>query len=921
MEQGLRDHITTEPAVRHQELLRAVEAISHGSSVLLVGAVGIGKSFLAQSIVSALPRASFTPVWVRASSGRSQLNWSAVCASLGVAMTDEQDTRPVEVRLDERLAELAETAQTTPVLAVDDALHLDLSSAEWIGRVARESSAVVLACVEFGPRSTDEKRAAVAQVFRSLWTDGISERLDLARLDERTTLKLTAAFGGDSPLDLATQQYIAQHTSGVPLLIRELVLDARDRLPSEADQPSERPRGEPSRYPQQSPSAAPYTAIGPRTFDLSRGRIDTLTAAQLEAMVNLAQLGTIPQRRASQLVGGDRLAVLMRRGHVVHDLASPDLTYVLATDADSAAALGGPAGMTPTVIHMIDAMVEDHASGLQMTPLEAMFVAGHWDDASVPEQNDYLERFGAGLMAQVYVLGAAQSNASGHTYDALAFSRHAEKLEPSVPASIEMAKALASMGRNSSARSALARVDHQKATREDDLLWYRWATRLHNLQSLHRLDDFLAYSANRYPSDPTFAAESLLAGTVSFTESEEPVPTLRSVVDDERIDTITRIRACGYLALNAAYGGQLDDIERASSALLELEQAEMDDAYSDLLLRETTVIAFTEVSAAQIMTHVNLDQLTIDIDARMATAIKHKNYGHVVHLSAACGVLAVATGDFLRAEREMRVTHDRYSGTDPLGWRAWAGCQHAAVLAILGRLEEAERRMGEVRHVGDPHIAWYAYAYETAAMEISKAQGRFDEARARALLLVEQSPWSPLMQVQQLFAAASLGEPAANVAPVAERIAGSATVPALLAMAAFLQAKLHEDGDAAYAVGEQFLELQMRDAAKLAFDFAARRFGVAGDKRRSKESLGRASDLASAMIGQRATPVKALELSSLSAREGEIVQLIAMGKTNREIAQELYLSVRTVESHVYRLLRKLDLTNRRELVSGMLMIG
>jgi DNA-binding CsgD family transcriptional regulator len=269
----------------------------------------------------------------------------------------------------------------------------------------------------------------------------------------------------------------------------------------------------------------------------------------------------------------------------------------------------------------------------------------------------------------------------------------------------------------------------------------------------------------------------------------------------------------------------------------------------------------------------------------------------------------------------MRVTHDRYSGTDPLGWRAWAACQHVSVLATLGRFEEAERRMSEVRHVGDPHTAWYAYAYETALMEIAKAQGRFDEARLRALGLVEQSPWSPLMQVQQLFAAASLGEPAANVAPAAEQIAHSSTVPALVAMSAFLQAKLREDGDAAYVVGEQFLELQMRDAAKLAFDFAARRFGVAGDKRRSKESLARASDLASAMIGQRATPVKALELSSLSTREREIVQLIVIGKTNREIAQELFLSVRTVESHVYRLLRKLELTSRRELVAGSLMIG
>jgi DNA-binding NarL/FixJ family response regulator len=911
--------------VRQQELHRSVEAVARGHSVLLVGAVGIGKTYLAQAIVAALPRAEFTPIWVRASSGRAQLSWSAVCSSLGIPLADEPEEPSVERRLDERLAELAETARTIPVIAVDDALHLDLASAEWIGRVARESAARVLACVEFGPRSADEQRAAVAQVFRSLWTDGISERLDLARLDERTTLQLTSAFGGDNPLDLATQHYIAQHTSGVPLLIRELVLDARDRLPSTdvAASHPERPRGEPSRYPQQSPAAAPYTMIGPRTFDLSRGRIDTLTSDQLEALVNLAKLGTIPQRRASQLVGADRMAVLTRRGHVVHDLATPDLTYVLATDADSAAALGSPGGMTPTVTHMIDTMVEDHESGLQMTPLEAMFVASHWDDAPTEVHSAYVERFGTELVAHVYVVAAAQANASGHTYDSLAFARAADKLAPNVPAAVEMAKALASMGRNASARSVLERADHTQASREEDILWFRWATRLHNLKSLHQLDAFLAYREQRYPHDPTFAAESLLAGIVSFTESEadEPVPTIRSIVDDPRVDPITRLRACGYLALNAAYGGHIDEIERAVAAVVEIEQAEMEDAYNDLLLRETAVIAFTEVAAAQIMTHVGLDRLAVDVEARMATAIRQKNYGHVVHLSAACAVLAIATGDYPRAERELRVTHDRYSGTDPIGWRAWAACQHAAVLATLGRLEEAERRMAEIRHVGDPHVAWYAYAYVSAEIEIHKAQGRFDAAREQALALAEQSPWSPLMQVQQLFAAASLGEPAENIAETAQKVAQSATVPALIAMSDYLRAKQREDGDAAYALGERFLEYHMVDAAKLAFDFAARRFGVTGDKRRSKESLTRASELASRMLGEQPTPAKTVELSSLSTREREIVHLITVGKTNREIAQELFLSVRTVESHVYRLLRKLDLTSRRELVAGNFLIG
>jgi DNA-binding NarL/FixJ family response regulator len=50
--------------------------------------------------------------------------------------------------------------------------------------------------------------------------------------------------------------------------------------------------------------------------------------------------------------------------------------------------------------------------------------------------------------------------------------------------------------------------------------------------------------------------------------------------------------------------------------------------------------------------------------------------------------------------------------------------------------------------------------------------------------------------------------------------------------------------------------------------------------------------------------------ASLSGREREIAELVAAGKSNREIAADLYLSARTVESHVSRLLAKLGVRSR-----------
>jgi DNA-binding CsgD family transcriptional regulator len=56
-------------------------------------------------------------------------------------------------------------------------------------------------------------------------------------------------------------------------------------------------------------------------------------------------------------------------------------------------------------------------------------------------------------------------------------------------------------------------------------------------------------------------------------------------------------------------------------------------------------------------------------------------------------------------------------------------------------------------------------------------------------------------------------------------------------------------------------------------------------------------------------------LDALSAREREIAELVAAGKRNREIADSLFLSVRTVEGHLARVFRKLDVSSRTELAS------
>jgi len=57
-----------------------------------------------------------------------------------------------------------------------------------------------------------------------------------------------------------------------------------------------------------------------------------------------------------------------------------------------------------------------------------------------------------------------------------------------------------------------------------------------------------------------------------------------------------------------------------------------------------------------------------------------------------------------------------------------------------------------------------------------------------------------------------------------------------------------------------------------------------------------------------------LEDNRVSSREREIIRLVLMGKSNRSIEKELFISRRTVESHLYNIYRKLGIKNRMQLM-------
>jgi DNA-binding NarL/FixJ family response regulator len=65
--------------------------------------------------------------------------------------------------------------------------------------------------------------------------------------------------------------------------------------------------------------------------------------------------------------------------------------------------------------------------------------------------------------------------------------------------------------------------------------------------------------------------------------------------------------------------------------------------------------------------------------------------------------------------------------------------------------------------------------------------------------------------------------------------------------------------------------------------------------------------------GERLRPLLAGGVESLTPSERRVAAMAAEGKTNRAIAQELFLTVKTIEAHLSSAYRKLDIGSRAEL--------
>lgn len=283
----------------------------------------------------------------------------------------------------------------------------------------------------------------------------------------------------------------------------------------------------------------------------------------------------------------------------------------------------------------------------------------------------------------------------------------------------------------------------------------------------------------------------------------------------------------------------------------------------------------------------------------------------------------------------------------------------AARCAAIGEVGLVHVLRGEAKRGRAPLAESFALAQriEFMIMKVDGAwglaradqlEGEYESAAARCRLLLELAqtgedshyPVAALRWAASFFASQGAADEAGACAEALARIAsltGNAEALAALAHALGEIALLDEDAERATAQFTQALEFLRELKLPLERAETHLRAGVAlaavdereagierlteayriGRKLGARPLAAQAAEALAALgeqvdrrLGRRAAG--ALERGGLSRRELEIVRLVAAGRTNREIAHDLFLSPRTVDMHVRNILRKLDCRSRTE---------
>ncbi len=851
---------------------------SRTGGVVIAGSAGVGKTRLAREASAIASQRGWVVRFVQGTASAQGIPLGAFSQWI-----DELDEQPLGLA-SSVIGSITSTDAGAPVLVVVDDVHLlDDLSAFVLRQLVGRCAATVIATLRTGE--------PVPTAVTELWKDSHLRRLDLSPMSpEQCASLLENSIGG--PLDDQIARRLWELTRGNVLFLHELVRQERQS----------------GRLAQTESGQWSWTGsitVSPSLAELVEANIGAAPESVLDVLDLLAlaeplDLGCLSALADAQAIEDAESLDLIRISH-----EPPTDLVRMIHPLYSEARRSGLGRMRTRRLHArIARALSSPAPG--SGPADPVRLATIWLDSDLPGDPDVHYR---GAVAAFRRLNAPLS---------ARMAEAAVQAGAGIEARLLHARTQSILGRGGSAETSLSELD---AAEQSDASGIAVKTlRALNLlltqgqpeQSWNLIEDALAQSAEPQKHE----LMSFRAMQLAMAARPTDALALLDSIETARLTAESRITL--NFATTIAFG-EIGQLRQATQT--------PDDAL--VLAADSPVNAFQVVALA--LMHV--DALTTNGNVAAATDLGERLLRHRAGLpeifqniaAAVTGVAAVARGDLSTARERLGAglaTEEEFrqqGGGQPFfGIGYWLRIAYTEAAARAGDVDLAVEAFDRIKRETHPSFIFLEPNRLLASAWIAAARGRTTEA----ITLVDQAAEFArshgqharevlcLQTMLQLGATDYRGERLSELSALLETPRADITARWAVALG-------NRDGSMLMEVSEEFEQIGDRVAAA---DAAAHAAGVF-HRENLRGSKLTASRRATQLVTQCGAVTPATRQAHtplpLSEREREVASLVREGMSNKDIADNLVMSVRTVEGHIYRACNKLGLARRGELAESL----
>lgn len=842
------------------EAIRAALSGTDSCGVVLVGAAGVGKTTLARTVTASLSR---------------KVHWTACTESsrsipLGafahwVSSSGSRDPIALIGSARESLVADGDT-----IVGIDDAHLLDQLSATLLHQIAVERSGHVVATVRTGE--------PVPDAVTSLWKDGYLQRFELSPFTKQQSIALIETVLGGT-LEGLSADVMWETSGGNPLFLRNMVEGAVDAGTLTKVNGVWQFRG---------PTVIPSGLVELLDERLAHAGEDVLHALKLLALCEPLDIDAL-----AELAGEDAVDAAEMRGliRIVADDGQINVRFSHPLFGEAVRRRVGTAsarklrGRIAKILH--ERNLDSPASRIKLAELAIESDQGTDIELLITAAKDAV--FLSNLPLGEKLARAAFAHGGGLSAAAL------------------LSRALLWQGHPVQADAILEQFSPADLNEMELVQWGipRLSNLFWSMGDVARADQVLALLRERV----THPILKLIvdATGAGMAVHRNKIPEGLEIAERVLANPEAPRQAVDFAAF--ASGLSMPLIGRGNDFLPIASRCRAERKTTDGMVR--IMVFYGEVLALAYTGRLDLAQQRATEYAEFSSAGQFAGWAIAKIME---GVAATHSGRFRDAILAIEQALAALNAESSLPWQLPGRLLLARAYAGVGNPAEAERVLDDAKEHSGEFMALHEPLRMLAKAWLAAAKGGHRSAidQARAAADAAHSSGQFAVEAEALHSAARFGDRSVTrrLQDLVERTDGP--LPALYARhaAAVAAADPVELDKVATAFEEAGLLLSAADSAAQAVPLHDK----AGHRRNSTESAAHALQLAS-KCGGAATPAirSAARPLPVTAREREVAGLVAQGLSNRDIAERLTVSVRTVEGHIYRACIKLGVADRDEL--------